>query len=200
MVATVIRLRSPSPSRDRYRSPSPRRAEGRGVHVKKRLGKRVAPYDERVPSPSPDRSQARGDVRDRLAWPRENPRFEVPEESSGSFYNLVYTASHEIAVDRQRECQHREHDERARRRDRDRDRYYRRERSPSRDYREHRHREEVYDRRPARVADPPVVITPKTPQTKVEMVLEQLVSSPFTEAIKSARPPEELHGSKVQPI
>ncbi|KAG5544545.1 hypothetical protein RHGRI_017093 [Rhododendron griersonianum] len=67
MVTTAIRLRTPLPSRDRYRSPSPRRAEGKSTHVKERLGKRVAPYDKRLPSLSPDRSQVWGDVRDRFA-------------------------------------------------------------------------------------------------------------------------------------
>ncbi|KAF7140333.1 hypothetical protein RHSIM_Rhsim06G0088700 [Rhododendron simsii] len=52
---------------------------------------------------------------------------------------------------------------------------------------EHRHREEVYERRPARATDPPAVVLPKAPQTKVKMVLEQLVSSPFTDAVKNAR-------------
>ncbi|KAG5544544.1 hypothetical protein RHGRI_017093 [Rhododendron griersonianum] len=113
MVTTAIRLRTPLPSRDRYRSPSPRRAEGKSTHVW-------------------------GDVRDRFARPKENPRFEVPEESSGSFYNLAYMASHETAV----------------------------------------------------------VVTPKAPQTKVEMVLEQLVSSPFTDAIKNAWPPKNFTSPK----
>ncbi|KAF7149080.1 hypothetical protein RHSIM_Rhsim03G0105500 [Rhododendron simsii] len=76
MVATAIRLRTLSPSQDRYRSISSRRAEGKGAHVKERLGKRVAPYEERIPSLSPDRSKVRGGVRDRLARPKENPRFE----------------------------------------------------------------------------------------------------------------------------
>lgn len=35
-----------------------------------------------------------------------------------------------------------------------------------------------------------MVVLPKVPQTKVEMVLEQLVSSPFTDAVKNARPPK----------
>ncbi|KAG5537039.1 hypothetical protein RHGRI_024474 [Rhododendron griersonianum] len=106
MVATTVRLRSSSPSRERYRSISPRPTVGRSVHVKERLGKKVAPYDERMPSLSPDRSQVRGDVRDRLGRPKEDFRYEVPEESSGSFYNLAYTASHETAVDREREGRH----------------------------------------------------------------------------------------------
>ncbi|KAG5537037.1 hypothetical protein RHGRI_024472 [Rhododendron griersonianum] len=37
-----------------------------------------------MPSLSPDRSQVRGDVRDRLGRPKEDYRYEVPEESSGS--------------------------------------------------------------------------------------------------------------------
>ncbi|KAG5566280.1 hypothetical protein RHGRI_002022 [Rhododendron griersonianum] len=89
MVATAIRLRTLSPSRDRYRSSSPCQAEGKTIHVKECLVKRVTP--------------------------------------------------------------------------------------------ERRHREEVYERRPARAVDPPVEATPKAPQTKVEMVLEQLVSSPFAD-------------------
>lgn len=43
VVATAIRLHTPSPSQDRYRSPSPRQAEGKSTHVKDRLGKCVAP-------------------------------------------------------------------------------------------------------------------------------------------------------------
>ncbi|KAG5552455.1 hypothetical protein RHGRI_010510 [Rhododendron griersonianum] len=100
MVATAVRLRSSSPSRERYRSVSPRPTMGKGIHVKERLRKRVAPYDERMPSLSPDRSQVRGDVRDHLGRPKEDFRYEVQEESSGSFFNLAYTASHETAIDR----------------------------------------------------------------------------------------------------
>lgn len=143
-----------------------------------------------------DLSQARGDVKDRLPMPKDNHRLEVPEDSSGSLYNLAYTVSHETAIDRQRERRYREHEERAWRHDRDQERYHCHERSPSRDYRERRHRDEVYDRRPTRAADPPVVATPKAPQTKVEMVLEQLVSSPFTGAIKNARPPKNFTAPK----
>ncbi|KAG5545201.1 hypothetical protein RHGRI_017625 [Rhododendron griersonianum] len=91
MVATAVRLRSLSPSRERYRSVSPRPTTGRGIHVKERLGRRLAPYDERMPSLSPDRSQVRGNVRDRLGRPKEDFRNEVPEESSGSFFNLAHT-------------------------------------------------------------------------------------------------------------
>ncbi|KAF7120025.1 hypothetical protein RHSIM_Rhsim13G0105900 [Rhododendron simsii] len=98
--------------------------------------------------------------RDCLARPQENPRYEVPKESSGLFYNLAYTASHEMTLDGLRE-----HRPRGR-----------------------RHRGEVYKRRPTRAANPPMVTTPKVPQMKVEMVLEQLVLSPFTDAIKNARP------------
>ncbi|KAG5537045.1 hypothetical protein RHGRI_024480 [Rhododendron griersonianum] len=77
MVATAVSLRSSSPSRERYRSISPRPTVGRSVHVKERRGKRVAPYDERMPSLSPDRSQVRGDVRDRLGRPKEDFRGSV---------------------------------------------------------------------------------------------------------------------------
>ncbi|KAG5516403.1 hypothetical protein RHGRI_037199 [Rhododendron griersonianum] len=164
MVATAVRLRSSSPSRERYCSVSPRPTAGRGIHVKERLGKRVAPYDERMPSLSPDRSQVRGDVRDRLDRPKEDFRYEVPKESSGSFFNLVYTASHETAIVRQRDRRHTEQHDRARRqnrewRDQERDYYYRYERSPSREHRGRRHREEVYDKRPARATDLPVTST-----------------------------------------
>ncbi|KAG5521776.1 hypothetical protein RHGRI_034113 [Rhododendron griersonianum] len=160
-------LCTPSPSRDRNRSPSPQRPEGKNAHVKGHLGKRVAPYDERILSLSPDWSQARDDFRDHLARSKENHRLEVSEESSGSFYDLAYTASHETAVDRQRERQYRGQEECARRHDRD--RYYRREQSPSPGHRERRHREEVYERHPALAADPSVAVTPKAPQTKVKM-------------------------------
>ncbi|KAF7121236.1 hypothetical protein RHSIM_Rhsim13G0147700 [Rhododendron simsii] len=113
IVAMEIRLRTLSPSRDRYRSPSPRRAEGKNAH-------------------------AWGDVRDCLARPKENQRLEVLEENSGLFYNLAYTASHETTM----------------------------------------------------------VVPPKVLQTKVEMVLEQLVSSPFTVAVKNARPPKNFTAPK----
>ncbi|KAG5559716.1 hypothetical protein RHGRI_009285 [Rhododendron griersonianum] len=110
MLATAIRLWTPSPSRDRYWSPSPRRAEGRGIHVKERLGKRVTPSDERAPSQSSDQSQARGDVRDRLGSLRTilgmRSRRRAPVHST----TLAYTASHETAVDRQREHRYREDD------------------------------------------------------------------------------------------
>lgn len=81
--------------------------------MKEGLGKRVAPYDERIPSSSPDRSQAQGDVRDCHARPKENHRHEVQEESSDSFYNLAYIASHETVVDRQRERRYHEQEKRS---------------------------------------------------------------------------------------
>ncbi|KAF7124573.1 hypothetical protein RHSIM_Rhsim12G0093000 [Rhododendron simsii] len=175
MVATAIRLHTSSPSQDRYRLPSLRRADRKNAHVKDCHGKRVDPYDEKIPSLSLDRSQAWGDVKDRLARPKENHRREVQEESFGSFYNLAYPASHETAIDQQQERQYRKQEERARHRDWDRDRYYCRERSPSQVLQERRrHRDEVYERRPSQATDPLVVVTPKAPQTKVEMVLEQL--------------------------
>ncbi|KAF7147493.1 hypothetical protein RHSIM_Rhsim03G0134800 [Rhododendron simsii] len=123
-----------------------RRAEGKSAHVKEGLGKRVAPYDERIPSSSPDRSQAQGDVRDCHARHKENHRHEVQEESSDSFYNLAYIAN-------------------------------RRERR--------RHREEVYERRPFWAVDPPVVVTLKAPQTKVEMMLEHVTTQKIEKDIDS---------------
>ncbi|KAG5564986.1 hypothetical protein RHGRI_001008 [Rhododendron griersonianum] len=161
MVATAVRLRSLSPCRERYRSVSPRPTTGRGIHVKERLGRRLAPYDERIPSLSPDRSQVRGDVRDRLGRPKEDFRNEVPEESSGSFFNLAHTVSHETAIDGQRDRRHAEKHDRARRRnrerrDRERDHYHHYEWSRSPEYRRRHHREEVYDKRPVRANDLPV--------------------------------------------
>ncbi|KAG5563141.1 hypothetical protein RHGRI_005782 [Rhododendron griersonianum] len=138
----VAGLDDPSPSKPRSRRPIERDYSSR------------ATLSDEISAVLRSDPQARGDVRDHLSRPKENPRFEVPEESSGSFYNLAYTASHETAVDQQRERRYREHDQCAWRPDRDRDRYYRRERSPSRDYRERRHLEEVYERRPAWVTDP----------------------------------------------
>ncbi|KAG5547258.1 hypothetical protein RHGRI_013060 [Rhododendron griersonianum] len=183
MVATAVRLRSLSPGRERYRSVSPRPTMGRGIPVKERLGRRLAPYDERMPSLSPDRSQVRGDVRDRLGRPKEDFRNEVPEESSGSFFSLAHTVSHETAIDRQIERRHAEKQDRARRRnrerrDRERDHYHNYEWSISPERRRRRHREEVYDKRPARATDLPVVHTPKPPQTRTELVLEQLARPP----------------------
>lgn len=51
-------------------------------------------------------------------------------------------------------------------------------------------------RRPARAGDPLVAVPLKVPQTKVEMVLEQLVSSPFIDDVKNARPPKNFTAPK----
>ncbi|KAG5544396.1 hypothetical protein RHGRI_016974 [Rhododendron griersonianum] len=199
MVATAVRLRSSSPSLERYRSLSPRPTEGRGVHVKERLGKRVAPYDERMRSLSLDRSQVRGDVRDRLGRPKGNFRYEVPEESSGSFYNLAYTASHETAVDRQRERRHSEQHDRARRRnrewrDRERDHYYRHDRSPSREHRGRRHREEDFYLHPPKDMEDLMVRIDQHCQMSEDMAARWKITrrSGKTKPVVVAQPPSTL--------
>lgn len=196
-IATTLHTRSIALEEERHRSLSPRRTEGKNGHVRDRLGHQVAPYDERLPSLSPVRFEIWRDPKDRLRPPMDDHRRERPAESC-SFYDLSRTVSHEFEIDRQRDQRHRENDQAY---DRRCDQDHRRVWSPLRGNHERRGHDD--HRRPegaARQNEPTQVVSvvpvQKAPQTKVEMVLEQLVSSPFTDNIETARLPKNFTATK----
>lgn len=105
--------------------------------------------------------------------------------------NLAETVSHEIEIDRQRDRRHKERNQAY---DQHRGWDHRRERSPSHGHHDYRDREDAPRTRDnARVTKlAQVVSVPKVPQSKVELVLEQLDLSPFTSNLEIVRSPKKL--------